>query len=216
MKTLPLPQVAELLRKYGIVEEVRRILVPYPEMDADIEEVLKEEKVLLLTPFDIVFLFEHQNGLCAKCGKCCRTNSPIYVTPLDLARIAEHLRVPYSELKRRLKLIPLRNGAYHMVGKPCPFLKGNLCSIYEARPEVCRLYPAVAIYDSAVTGRPIELDFECAVIRTLYVSKIAAAVVRKRLEREEFEGAEAVTLSSRSVHEDIAQHLHRQLLLGAP
>jgi Fe-S-cluster containining protein len=184
MKALSLSQVAEALRKYGIVEEVKRILVPYPGMDADIEEALKKEEVVLLTLGDLLFLFEHQNELCVKCGKCCRTNSPIYVTPLDLARIAEHLRVPYGVLERRLKLIPLPNGAYHMIGKPCPFLKGNLCSIYEARPETCRLYPAVAIYDSIKIDKPIELDFECAVIRTLYIFKIVGAVVRKRLEEE--------------------------------
>ena len=174
----------ETLRKYGIVEMARRLIKPYPGIEADLEEALKREEVRSLGLHDLVFLFKHQNELCDKCGRCCRTESPIHVSPHELSRIAEYLRVSYEELKRRLKLIPLRDGTYHLIGKPCPFLKGNLCSIYEVRPEVCRLYPARYIYARAVDGKPMSIDLECGVMKKLFAYKLAAAAVMIKLERE--------------------------------
>jgi len=163
----------------------KRKLIPYPGMEADLEEALKREEVRSLSVDDLVFLFKHQNELCDKCGRCCRIESPIHVSPHELSRIAEHLRVPYGELKRRLKLIPLRDGTYHLVGRPCPFLKGNLCSIYEVRPGVCRLYPAWYLYTQFVEDKPAQVDLECGVIKKLFAYKLAAAVAVIKLEREE-------------------------------
>ena len=186
------PEQIEILRKFGIINEAKKLLKPYPEMDADMAEALKREEAILLSEWDLVFLLKHQNKLCDKCGKCCRTQSPILVTQADLARMADYLHMPYKKLKKKLKLIPRKDGGFFLEGKPCPFLKGNKCSIYEARPLVCRTYPANYIITSATNGKTPKIDFECGVIRKLFAWKIATTTVMIRLEKENPELLEAM------------------------
>src|SRR5947208_8164557 len=47
---------------------------------------------------------------------------------------------PYTTLFRSIDEFKKRFVVEGIV-KPCPALKGNLCSIYEGRPDVCRSYP---------------------------------------------------------------------------
>ena len=47
----------------------------------------------------------------------------------ELARLARRLGVNNEECKTRMKQIP------------CPFLDGNLCTIYDDRPKDCRDFP---------------------------------------------------------------------------
>lgn len=58
----------------------------------------------------------------------------------------------YDALKAKYPSAPLRKehlfglGTLHYVGpigKPCWFLKGNRCSIYEDRPDVCKRFGTV-------------------------------------------------------------------------
>ena len=182
----------EVFRKFGVINEAKKLLKPYPEMDADIEEALKREEATELSTWDLVFLLKHQNKLCDKCGKCCRMQSTILVTQADLARMADYLHIPYKKLKKKLKLIPRKDGGFFLEGKPCPFLKGNKCSIYEVCPLVCRTYPANYIITSAANGKTPKLDFECGVIRKLFAWKIATATAIIRAEKEDPELVESM------------------------
>ena len=69
---------------------------------------------------------------CKECANCCRVLELEFTEP-DLHTIAKSMEQSIDEFKKRFVV----EGTM----KPCPALKGNLCSIYEGRPDACRSYP---------------------------------------------------------------------------
>lgn len=68
-------------------------------------------------------------GDCRGCGECCSRFLPL--TPADRARLKAFVRA------RGVEPVPGRAD----VDLLCPFLsKGRECLVYEARPEICRMY----------------------------------------------------------------------------
>ena len=76
---------------------------------------------------------------CQKCGNCCRVMRPILKEP-DIKRLADHLSVSNDELEDQY-LVEDEDNDIIFNAQPCPFLSGNSCSVYEARPNDCRSYP---------------------------------------------------------------------------
>jgi len=105
----------------------------------NIEEAVNEA-LSGVTALDIVMIEENISSFCARCGECCRRCDPIVVTVEDLKRIAAYLGTDfYIVISNNTK--QLKNGIYSLRAKPCVFLKGNTCTIYPARPDVCRFFP---------------------------------------------------------------------------
>jgi uncharacterized protein len=76
---------------------------------------------------------------CRKCGNCCRSYM-INVEPEEIAPLSQLLGMRETELKS--KFIETGNDGRMIVNKiPCHFLKGNECSVYEARFSGCREFP---------------------------------------------------------------------------
>jgi uncharacterized protein len=69
---------------------------------------------------------------CQECANCCRVLELEFTEP-ELHTIANSMEQSIDEFKKRFVV--------QGIVKPCPALKGNLCSIYEGRPDVCRSYP---------------------------------------------------------------------------
>jgi len=69
---------------------------------------------------------------CKECGNCCRVLELEFTEP-ELHTIAKSVELSIDEFKKRFVV--------EGIMKPCPALKGNLCSIYEGRPDACRSYP---------------------------------------------------------------------------
>jgi Fe-S-cluster containining protein len=73
------------------------------------------------------------NGKCTKCGECCGTILPIDQEDAD--RIVQYVFKNKVFINRFILV---------MKGKlQCPYYNGNQekgCSIYEARPKICRYY----------------------------------------------------------------------------
>jgi len=101
---------------------------------------------------------------CMKCGNCCSDeNILITVTHKDLQRLVKHLKCALNDLIKfigfyygedlsREKMVTpafltVRGSAFLALIKKengeCIFLKNNRCSIYPARPLVCRSFPFV-------------------------------------------------------------------------
>jgi len=98
---------------------------------------------------------------CAKCPAYCCTYDRIEITERDLARLARHFGLSPTEAERRYTKTTRGNRVFrHKMDKVfyqvCQFLdiKERRCTIYEARPQVCREYP-----DSLRCGY---YDFLCA------------------------------------------------------
>src|ERR1700676_4516949 len=69
---------------------------------------------------------------CKECANCCRVLELEFTEP-ELHTIAKSMAKSIDEFKKRFVV--------EDTIKSCPALKGNLCSIYEDRPDVCRSYP---------------------------------------------------------------------------
>lgn len=76
---------------------------------------------------------------CTACGHCCRTLQ-IVVDDFDIRRLAKRLGQKPEVVKRKY-VTREKDGELVFNRQPCPFLDGNLCTVYEDRPQACRDYP---------------------------------------------------------------------------
>ena len=58
----------------------------------------------------------------------------------DVSRLAEHTNLTTHDFRKKYMRTDAE-GDVVMRQRPCPFLKSNMCSVYEARPNLCRTYP---------------------------------------------------------------------------
>ncbi len=92
--------------------------------------------------------------VCAGCGSCCRARRDIVMSGLDLYRLARRLRLPPATVaeafcRQTAGLLPgfcLKSSRH---SGNCPFFEANACTVHEARPLACALYPL---------GQAIDLD----------------------------------------------------------
>jgi Fe-S-cluster containining protein len=86
---------------------------------------------------------------CLKCPAYCCTYAEIEVTPRDIARLARHFEIGYTEAEARFtKKKPdesrlLRHRKDTVFESACMLLdqEKRRCTVYESRPGVCRAYP---------------------------------------------------------------------------
>jgi Fe-S-cluster containining protein len=87
---------------------------------------------------------------CSKCPAYCCSYPEIEVTPRDIERLAKHFNIAYSVAEERFtkydakeKVRLLRHRQDRVFATVCTFLdqKTRRCSVYEARPAVCRDFP---------------------------------------------------------------------------
>ncbi|PJF44572.1 MAG: hypothetical protein CUN55_03310 [Phototrophicales bacterium] len=108
----------------------------YIELDERSDEALDELVEQIATP--IIAAID-----CTTCANCCR-HLDVYLTEADAQRLSSGTFIPYSTLLHQY--IDREHAAQveewgMFQQKPCVFLKDTLCSIYEYRPESCRIYP---------------------------------------------------------------------------
>lgn len=80
---------------------------------------------------------------CTQCGNCCRSLD-VYLTPDDAQRLSDGIHIPLSAIVDGYINQPRAQsqgewGMFHQ--RPCAFLDGNLCTVYDHRPQTCRDYP---------------------------------------------------------------------------
>jgi Fe-S-cluster containining protein len=66
--------------------------------------------------------------------------SPL-LTGRDIRRLSEMLLLPKPELIGKYLQPGEDKGTYVPRQVPCPFLRENLCTVYEGRPDNCRSFP---------------------------------------------------------------------------
>jgi Fe-S-cluster containining protein len=77
---------------------------------------------------------------CQSCGNCCRVMHPILEVG-DIDRLSAHLSISPEEFRETYLAQEEDGEGFVFEESPCPFLSGNSCSVYEARPGACRSYP---------------------------------------------------------------------------
>jgi len=89
-------------------------------------------------------LFDHVSMEidCTVCENCCREVSPA-LDQKDIERLSHGLGTSSGQFKRQFLVKNDKRFSEGLIfnKKPCPFLKGDLCSHYELRPEDCRSFP---------------------------------------------------------------------------
>ncbi|MDI6806616.1 MAG: YkgJ family cysteine cluster protein [Candidatus Aenigmarchaeota archaeon] len=68
---------------------------------------------------------------CARCGGCCKDITP---SVEDLLRLEEYKLEEILDFEKN-------DLFFRNVDSKCIFLRDNLCSIYDKRPDICKLYP---------------------------------------------------------------------------
>lgn len=109
----------------------------------------REEMLLQNIQFNTVGLDDTFKFHCTQCGKCCIQRDDIMLSPMDLFRMANELKMSHTEFihtycsmhigaTSRMPIIMLRP-----VGKDnrCPLLKANKCSVHHVKPAVCGMFP---------------------------------------------------------------------------
>lgn len=105
--------------------------------------------------------------VCIRCGHCCSTGPNISLTGYDVIRLASYRGVHWADFIRLYTNVIVADVfpfvALTGVGKGiCPFLRRDsgvaVCSVYDARPMRCRLYPLTLLSPSP-SG--LRLDAKC-------------------------------------------------------
>ncbi len=74
---------------------------------------------------------------CERCCKCC-SEMPIHLNDEDVERL---YRLEGDALFDKMDTNEMDN----FLKTPCPYLKGDVCTIYENRPAACKMFPFVVI-----------------------------------------------------------------------
>jgi uncharacterized protein len=90
---------------------------------------------------------------CTECANCCRL-ATTQIGTRDAERLARHLGVRVEALLRDYTVETGDEGRILRRNESgCVFLEGNLCSVYDARPDTCRLFPHLAKGNGSLLSR---------------------------------------------------------------
>jgi len=91
---------------------------------------------------------------CTKCANCCRVTET-GIQERDIERLAKFIGVTREEFMRDYTMraeedneLILKRGE-----SGCVFLKDNLCTVYEARPQNCAKFPHLVRGDGSIASR---------------------------------------------------------------
>jgi uncharacterized protein len=90
---------------------------------------------------------------CTACANCCRV-ATTQISERDAERLARHLGLKFSAFLTEYTVDSADEGRILKRGKDgCVFLEGNLCSVYEARPQTCELFPHMVKGNGSLASR---------------------------------------------------------------
>lgn len=105
---------------------------------------------------------------CSDCvAFCCSGNYNVAAGPADVALLSVQLRMTFDEVQRRYTTdgTTLRHQRDPLFGSACVFLDlvKRRCTVYAARPAVCRVWPRPEHAAPGVEGRCAYYDLYCHV-----------------------------------------------------
>jgi Fe-S-cluster containining protein len=90
---------------------------------------------------------------CTSCANCCRV-ATTQITERDAERLARFLRIKLADFLRDYTQETEEEGRILKRDENgCVFLDGNLCSVYEARPHTCELFPHLVKGNGSLLSR---------------------------------------------------------------
>lgn len=172
----------------------------------DAGDLLKAVSSLgLLREKDVALMYTLQQDICLRCGACCSENSPMKVSKSGLKAVARQQRTGYKKIKKEIKARPNGDGTLSIRRNPCPFLKDNECIVYQARPAVCRNYPADEVASFIIDEG--KYPGKCPIADNLLVE----VVIQRALEEKMFH--EDHVLFEEKRREDIRRLINKPLMI---
>jgi Fe-S-cluster containining protein len=90
---------------------------------------------------------------CTTCANCCRV-ATTQVSERDVERLAKHFRMPIARFLSEYTMETQEEGRIlKRTEQGCVFLEGTLCSVYEARPNTCELFPHLVKGNGSLVSR---------------------------------------------------------------
>jgi Fe-S-cluster containining protein len=108
---------------------------------------------------------------CTLCANCCRIGS-VKLSERDVERLARHLRIPPKQVLNDYSMVTEEEGFIlkRSSESGCVFLDGKLCSVYDARPDICRRYPHMVRGEGSIVSRMWSLVDRAACCPIVYNS----------------------------------------------
>jgi Fe-S-cluster containining protein len=92
---------------------------------------------------------------CTACGNCCKT-STVHITERDIDRLARHFHLSPQRVIDGYTQPDQEEGGLNLKfteGEGCVFLEGTVCSVYDARPDICQRYPHLVRGNGSIVSR---------------------------------------------------------------
>lgn len=90
---------------------------------------------------------------CTACANCCRV-ATTQINERDAERLAKFLGLRLNEFLGEYTVETAEEGRIlKRTEDGCVFLEGNLCSVYEARPQACELFPHLVKGNGSLLSR---------------------------------------------------------------
>ncbi len=125
------------------LKEIKRISEEKENENWEFRNYLKRYDVPIADLDSIVHKIYHRVSSridCTECSNCCRYFYPI-LNIEDIHKLSEGMGISTQQFKDRFLQKKNEDNRYVLKNSSCPFLKGNLCSQYEFRPEACSSFP---------------------------------------------------------------------------
>ena len=105
---------------------------------------------------------------CTRCANCCKKVEPL-LDSKDVERLAAFLDITSNDFCERYLVESDEESGFHFKSLPCPFLKDNLCTVYDARPHDCRSYPHLKKKDRVFSMNTIFSNCSiCPIVYNVY------------------------------------------------
>ena len=90
---------------------------------------------------------------CTACANCCRV-ATTQITERDAEHLARYLRISVPQFLKDYTTETDDEGVILKRNENgCVFLAGNLCSVYDARPQTCELFPHLVKGNGSLLSR---------------------------------------------------------------
>jgi Fe-S-cluster containining protein len=90
---------------------------------------------------------------CTQCASCCKS-ATVKLVDRDVERLARSLRItPAKFIAEYTVESPDEGRILRRNEQRCVFLDGNLCSVYEARPDICQRFPHLVRGSGSIASR---------------------------------------------------------------
>ena len=152
-----LTDLTELQRAAAGKEEELEALYTFVQLEVP----LSDRQLQVLVDDTTAQVWQHID--CRACANCCRTRHALF-TRAEVERIATYLGLPVAEIRARYLTSDGETGKYITRTLPCPFLDGNLCSIYPVRPAVCANYPHLYRNLRARFWKTVDSAADCPIV----------------------------------------------------